>query len=87
MNLEDFRLLYDYNSWANHRTLDACAALSDEQFTRDLNPVSVPCATRSFTFFRPNGSGSSAGTAVRPPFSRMRQIIPTRIGAELLGQN
>lgn len=36
MNIEDFRLLYDYNSWANHRTLDACAALTDEQFTHDL---------------------------------------------------
>ncbi len=36
MNVEDFRLLYDYNSWANHRTLDACAALAEEQFTRDL---------------------------------------------------
>jgi uncharacterized damage-inducible protein DinB len=36
MNADDFRLLYDYNSWANHRSLDACAALSHEQFTRDL---------------------------------------------------
>lgn len=36
MNLEDIRNLYDYNSWANHRILDACAALSGEQFTRDL---------------------------------------------------
>ena len=36
MNAEDFRLLYDYNSWANHRTLDACAPLNDEQFTRDM---------------------------------------------------
>lgn len=36
MNLEDSRLLYDYNSWANHRSLDACAALSGEQFSRDL---------------------------------------------------
>ena len=36
MNVEDFRLLYDYNSWANRRTLDACAALNNEQFTRDL---------------------------------------------------
>lgn len=36
MNLEDFRLLYDFNSWANHRVLDACAPLSDEQFTRNL---------------------------------------------------
>jgi uncharacterized damage-inducible protein DinB len=37
MNTEDFRLLYDYNSWANHRALEACAALSEEQFTRDLS--------------------------------------------------
>ncbi|HYL46222.1 MAG TPA: DinB family protein [Candidatus Limnocylindrales bacterium] len=36
MNADDFRLLYDYNSWANHRTLDACAALNHEQFARDL---------------------------------------------------
>ena len=37
MNTEDFRLLYEYNTWANRRTLDACAALTDEQFTRDLH--------------------------------------------------
>jgi uncharacterized damage-inducible protein DinB len=37
MDVEDFRGLYDYNSWANHRTLEACAALNDEQFTRDLH--------------------------------------------------
>ena len=36
MNAEDFRLLYDYNSWANHRTLDACAQLTEDQFTRDM---------------------------------------------------
>ncbi len=36
MNAEDFRLLYDYNAWADHRTLDACAGLTEEQFTREL---------------------------------------------------
>jgi uncharacterized damage-inducible protein DinB len=36
MNVEDFQLLYEYNSWANLRTLDSCASLSAEQFTRDL---------------------------------------------------
>lgn len=36
MNIDDFRLLYDYNSWANTRTLDSCAPLTQEQFTRDL---------------------------------------------------
>ncbi len=34
---EIFRLLYDYNAWANHRVLDPCGALTDEQFTRDLH--------------------------------------------------
>jgi len=33
---EKIRLLYDYNAWANHRVLDACATLKEEQFTRDL---------------------------------------------------
>jgi uncharacterized damage-inducible protein DinB len=36
MNVEDFRVLYDFNAWANHRTLDSCAALDNEKFTRDL---------------------------------------------------
>lgn len=36
MNTDDFRLLYDFNAWANQRMLDACAALTGEQFTRDL---------------------------------------------------
>jgi uncharacterized damage-inducible protein DinB len=36
MNIEDFRLLYDFNAWANQRTLEACAALTPERFTRDL---------------------------------------------------
>lgn len=36
MNHEDFRNLYDFNAWANRRTLDACATLTPEQFTRDL---------------------------------------------------
>jgi uncharacterized damage-inducible protein DinB len=36
MNVEDFLQLYDYNAWANRRTLEACAPLTDEQFARDL---------------------------------------------------
>lgn len=36
MNIEDFRLLYDYNAWADHRTLEACKELTGEQFTHDL---------------------------------------------------
>jgi uncharacterized damage-inducible protein DinB len=37
MNIQDFRVLYDFNSWANGRILEACSALSAEQFTRNLN--------------------------------------------------
>jgi uncharacterized damage-inducible protein DinB len=33
---ESVCLLYEYNAWANRRMLEACAALSDEQFTRNL---------------------------------------------------
>ncbi len=36
MTSEHLRLLYEYNAWANHRSIDACASLSAEQFTRDL---------------------------------------------------
>ncbi len=36
MNPEQVRLLLAYDAWASRRTLDACAALSPEQFTRDL---------------------------------------------------
>ena len=37
MDVNDFRLLYEYNAWANRRTLDSCMALTAEQFTRDLH--------------------------------------------------
>jgi len=33
---QQLRVLYDYNAWANRRTLEACSALPDEQFKRDL---------------------------------------------------
>ena len=36
MNVEDFRLLYDYNVLGQSPQLDSCASLSEEQFTRDL---------------------------------------------------
>ncbi len=36
MTLDDVHSLYAYNSWANHRALDASSALSPEQFTRNL---------------------------------------------------
>jgi uncharacterized damage-inducible protein DinB len=36
MTPEGVRLLYEYNTWANNRVLDACAVLSAEEFTREL---------------------------------------------------
>ena len=36
MTTEEVRVLYEYDAWANHRLLDAAAALTPEQFTRDL---------------------------------------------------
>ncbi|HWY44609.1 MAG TPA: DinB family protein [Candidatus Sulfotelmatobacter sp.] len=36
MTPEEARLLFDYNAWANHRSLDAAALLSAEQFTKPL---------------------------------------------------
>jgi uncharacterized damage-inducible protein DinB len=36
MSPDDIRFLYDYNAWANRRSLDAAAALTVEQFTKPL---------------------------------------------------
>ena len=36
MTLSDLRLLLDYHYWARDRILDAVAALTPDQFTRDL---------------------------------------------------
>jgi uncharacterized damage-inducible protein DinB len=36
MNPEYFALLFDYNAWANHLLLDACAPLTNAEFARDL---------------------------------------------------
>ena len=36
MNKDNIQLLYEYDRWANHRTLQSAGALSVDQFTRDL---------------------------------------------------
>jgi len=36
MTPQDIRRLYDYNAWANHRTLEAASALSMEQFLKPM---------------------------------------------------
>jgi uncharacterized damage-inducible protein DinB len=36
MTPEDIVLLYDFNTWANHRSMEAASALTPEQFTKPL---------------------------------------------------
>ncbi len=36
MTAEEMRSLFDYNAWANHRSLEAAAALPNDQFIRPL---------------------------------------------------
>jgi uncharacterized damage-inducible protein DinB len=36
MPAENYKALFQYNVWATQRTLEACATLTTEQFTRDL---------------------------------------------------
>ena len=36
MTKEDIQLIYEYDRWANNRTLHAASTLSIEEFTRDL---------------------------------------------------
>ena len=36
MDLERIRALYEYNRWANARTLDAASRLRSDEFTKDL---------------------------------------------------
>jgi uncharacterized damage-inducible protein DinB len=36
MTPEEIRVLFDYNAWANHRSLEGASALTNEQFTKPL---------------------------------------------------
>ena len=36
MDAADFRVLFEYNAWANRRVLDACGALTPEEFLQDM---------------------------------------------------
>ena len=36
MTIDDIRLLFEYDRWANNRVLQAASALTVERFTRDL---------------------------------------------------
>ncbi len=36
MTPQEMRVLYDYNAWANHRSLDAASSLTAEQFVQPM---------------------------------------------------
>ena len=41
MNVDDIKLLYEYNDWANHRILTACANVSQEQYLAPFGDKSL----------------------------------------------
>ena len=45
MTIDDIRLLYQYDRWANNRVLHAASRLSAEEFARDLG--GIVCKLRS----------------------------------------
>ncbi len=72
MTVEDLNLLVDYNYWARDRILEATAALTQEQFTRDLgnsfssvrNTIAHICDAETIWFRRWNGEQP---TGFQPP--------------------
>lgn len=95
MDLADFRTLYDYNSWANHRILEACAPLSAEQFTRE-NGSSFPsvrdtlahiCGAEWIWLERWNGRMPTSGIPAATDYSDYETLKRrwTEIGSDLLG--
>jgi len=79
MTAEDIRNLFDYNAWANHRSLEAAAALTPEQFTRDLGSsfksvrdTLAHIAAAEWIWFE-RFHGLSIRDAVRPRFARLRR--------------
>jgi uncharacterized damage-inducible protein DinB len=93
MNTQDFRLLYDYDSWASQRVLEACAELTAEQFTRDLGN-SFPsvrdtlfhiCGAQWIWIERWHGRSPSAipSAADYPDFASVRRRF-AEVGRDLL---
>jgi len=68
MSPEEMRVLFEYNAWANHRSLDAASALSAEQFTQALgssfssvrDTLGHICGAEWIWFERFNGRSPSA---------------------------
>jgi hypothetical protein len=50
MSPQEIQLLFDYNSWANHRSLGAAEKLTPEQFTRPLGSSFSLAGALSRTF-------------------------------------
>lgn len=95
MDVADFRTLYDYNSWANHRILEACAPLSNEEFTRH-NGSSFPsirdtlahiCGAEWIWLERWNGRAPTSGIPAAtdyPDFETLKRRW-TEVDSDLLG--
>src|SRR5258708_19707333 len=82
MTPEEIRLLFDYNAWANHRSLEAAAALPNEQFTKPLgssfpsvrDTLAHVCGAEWIWYERFQGNSPSA----LPHISPLNTVPPLR---------
>jgi len=77
MTPEEIRQLFDYNDWANQRSLEGATRLSEEQFTKPLGS-SFPSVRDTLVHIAAvNGYGSSdARDARRLLFPMLRTFRP-----------
>ena len=87
MNVEEIRLLYDFNSWANQRTREACAQLSPNNSRRGWDRASARCATRWHIFWAPSGFGWNDGRAARRRCFPKAADFPDFVPRAALGGN
>jgi len=62
---EEARALFQYNDWANHRSLDATAQLSNEQFVKPLGSSFSSVRDTLMHVAAQSGSGSNGFTDAR----------------------
>lgn len=77
MTPEEMRVLYDYNVWANHRALDAAAALTNEQFVKPMGSSFSSVRDTLAHVCAADGFGWNDFRGGRPPRCRMQRSART----------
>jgi len=72
MTPQEMRALYDYNAWANHRSLDAACTLTAEKFVQPMGSSFGSVRDTLAHISGPNGFGWNGFRGVR----RLRFRIP-----------